>query len=67
MCEDFAPNFGDKRTDSCITTTHHITLSLSPPVFNKKQYVCHPATILLSSVTPIADETERPVILTQLR
>jgi hypothetical protein len=26
MCEDFIPNIGDKRTGSCITTTHHLTL-----------------------------------------
>jgi hypothetical protein len=28
MCEDFAPNFGDKGTGCCITTTYHVTLSL---------------------------------------
>jgi hypothetical protein len=26
MCEDFAPNFGDKRTSSFITTTHRLRL-----------------------------------------
>jgi hypothetical protein len=40
MCEDFAPNFGDKRTGCCITTTHRFsagnillktTWLLSPP------------------------------------
>jgi hypothetical protein len=25
MCEDFVPNFGGKRTDCCITTTHRLT------------------------------------------
>jgi hypothetical protein len=29
MCEDFAPNFGDKRTGCCITT-HDLTLPFSP-------------------------------------
>jgi hypothetical protein len=26
MCEDFTPNFGDKKTGCCITTTHRLTL-----------------------------------------
>jgi hypothetical protein len=26
MCEDFVPNFGDKRTGCCVKTTHRITL-----------------------------------------
>jgi hypothetical protein len=30
ICEGFAPNFGDKRTGRCITTTHHLTLPFSP-------------------------------------
>jgi hypothetical protein len=33
MCEDFAPNLGDKRTGCCITTTHHLTLPFSPGNF----------------------------------
>jgi hypothetical protein len=33
MCEDFAPNFGDKRTGCCSMTTHHLTLPLSPGNF----------------------------------
>jgi hypothetical protein len=33
MCEDFAPNFGDKRTGYCRTTTHHLTLPFSPGNF----------------------------------
>jgi hypothetical protein len=28
-CEDFAPNFGYKRTGYCIMITHHLTLSFS--------------------------------------
>jgi hypothetical protein len=30
MCEDFALNFGDKRTDCCIITTHCLILPFSP-------------------------------------
>jgi hypothetical protein len=33
MCDDFAPNFGDKTADCCIMTTHHLTLSFSPGNF----------------------------------
>jgi hypothetical protein len=35
MCEDFAPNFGDKITGYCITTTHRLTLPFS-------QHDCRP-------------------------
>jgi hypothetical protein len=35
MCEDFASNFGDKRTGHCIMTAHHLTLSFSPPYFSQ--------------------------------
>jgi hypothetical protein len=31
--EDFAPNFGDKRTGCCITTMHQLTLPFSPGNF----------------------------------
>jgi hypothetical protein len=30
ICEDIAPNFGNKITGCCIMTTHHLTLSFSP-------------------------------------
>jgi hypothetical protein len=30
MCEDFAPNFGGKRTDCCITTVHRLAFRFSP-------------------------------------
>jgi hypothetical protein len=33
MCEDFAANFGDKRTCCCIASTHHQTLPFSPGNF----------------------------------
>jgi hypothetical protein len=46
VCKDFAPNFGDKRTGCCITTTHRLTLAFSPPA-------------LLFSLSMIEDKTER--------
>jgi hypothetical protein len=33
MCEDFAPNFSDKRAGCCITTMHRHTLPFSPGNF----------------------------------
>jgi hypothetical protein len=33
MCEDFALNFGDKRTGCCIMTMHCLTLPCSPRNF----------------------------------
>jgi hypothetical protein len=33
MCENFVPNFGDKRIGCCITTTHYLTLPFSPRNF----------------------------------
>jgi hypothetical protein len=44
MYLDFAPNFGDKVTGFCITTTHRLTLPLSQSNFL-------PKTTLLSSPT----------------
>jgi hypothetical protein len=32
MCEDFAPNFGDKRTGCCIMKTHRLTFPFSPRI-----------------------------------
>jgi hypothetical protein len=46
MREDFAPNFGDKRTVCCITTTQHLTLPFSPVNFFMKSnmiVVTHPS------------------------
>jgi hypothetical protein len=37
MCEDFAPNFGDKRTGCSSTTRHRLTLPFSP-----EQHDCRP-------------------------
>jgi hypothetical protein len=37
ICEDFALNFGDRRTGCCIMTTHHITL-----LFYQNQHYCCP-------------------------
>jgi hypothetical protein len=33
ICEEFAPNFGNKRTGCCIMTTHCLTLPFSPGNF----------------------------------
>jgi hypothetical protein len=33
MCEDFTPNFGDKRTGCCTTTPHCLALHFSPGKF----------------------------------
>jgi hypothetical protein len=41
MCEDFAPNFGDKRTGCCITTTYHLTLPFSPWTKNNITVALH--------------------------
>jgi hypothetical protein len=41
MCPDFVPNFGDKRTGSCITAAHRVTLShffFHQGIFDQKQY-----------------------------
>jgi hypothetical protein len=43
MCEDFAPNFSDKKTGCFITTTHPLTLPFSTWKFmTKKQHGCRP-------------------------
>jgi hypothetical protein len=47
MSEDFAPNFGDKRTDCCNTTAHCITLPFSPGNFlPKTKWLSSPPTLL---------------------
>jgi hypothetical protein len=52
MCEDFPPNFGDKRTGCCIT------LPYSPRNFFYQKHDCHPFQPYFS-VFPIEDKTER--------
>jgi hypothetical protein len=37
MCQDFAPNFGDKRTGCCITTINRLKFPFSPGNFYQKQ------------------------------
>jgi hypothetical protein len=37
MCEDFAPNFNDKRTGCCITTTYRLALPFPPGNFDPKE------------------------------
>jgi hypothetical protein len=55
MCEDFIPNFGDKRTHCCIPTMHYFTL----PFSQKTTWLSSP-THPTFSVSPIEDKTERP-------
>jgi NAD-dependent dihydropyrimidine dehydrogenase PreA subunit len=46
ICEDFALNFGDKRTGCCFTTAHPFTLTFSPKNFftkNNMTVISHPA------------------------
>jgi hypothetical protein len=45
MCKDFASNFGDRRTDHCITTMHDLTLPFHLVILYQKQR-------LLSSTYP---------------
>jgi hypothetical protein len=42
MCEDFAPNFGDKRTGCCITTMHRLTVPFSAQTFDQTEHDCRP-------------------------
>jgi hypothetical protein len=60
ICEDFAPNFGDKSAGCCIKTTHRIALPFLPGLFfNQKQYGFLTPPILHFYVSPIEDEAER--------
>jgi hypothetical protein len=60
MCEDFAANFGDKRTGCCITTTHRLThSSLLGEMFYQKQQDSRPLPTLLFFVSAIEVKTER--------
>jgi hypothetical protein len=59
MCEEFVPNFGNKRTVCCITTTHRFTHPLFIREFLAKSnmtMVLHPPYF---SVSQTEDETER--------
>jgi hypothetical protein len=49
MCQDFSPNFGDKTTFCCITTTHHLTLPFHQGIFyqNRMTVVPHPSNFSL--------------------
>jgi hypothetical protein len=67
ICDHFTPNFDDKKTDCCVTTTHRLTLPFSPGNLltkNNMTAVSHPPYF---SVSPIGDKTQNPGIFTQLR
>jgi hypothetical protein len=51
MCEDFTPNFGNKRTGCYITATHHLTFLFHQIIFYQKQHECYPPPILIFSVS----------------
>jgi hypothetical protein len=60
-CEDFAPNFGGRRTGCCVTTANHLTLPfLTMEFFTKKNVTVPPPHPAYFSVFPIEDKTERP-------
>jgi hypothetical protein len=40
ICKNFDPNFGDKRTDCYITTTHRLKFPFPQGKFLRKQYAC---------------------------
>jgi hypothetical protein len=63
ISEDFVPNFDDKRTGCCITTTHRLTLTFSPRSFLLKITRPPSRTTLLFSVSPIEDKIESPPFL----
>jgi hypothetical protein len=54
MCEDFAPNFSDKGTGCCITTTNCLTLPFSSWIFFTKNNM---------TVSP----THRPILFPRLK
>jgi hypothetical protein len=59
MCEDFAPNFGEKdwllHQDNA--PTHN---SIRRGILDQKQHDCSPPPTLHSSVSPIENKTEKP-------
>jgi hypothetical protein len=55
MCEDVAPNFGDKRI-GCCTVSHFLFYQ---EIFDQKQHGCSLPPTLFFSVSPIEDKTER--------
>jgi hypothetical protein len=57
ICEDFAPNFGDKRTGCCITTTQSHTFFITREFIYPKQHYSSPPTPLFC-VSTIEDKIE---------
>jgi hypothetical protein len=46
ICDDFEPNFSDKRTGCSVTTTHRLTIPISPKSFWPKHNCCPLLTLL---------------------
>jgi hypothetical protein len=42
MCEDFAPNFGDKRTGCCITIAHRPQFLFHQAIYDREQHNFRP-------------------------
>jgi hypothetical protein len=57
MCEDLAPNFGDKKLLHHDNSPSHISF-FTREFLTEKQHGCRPPATLLFSVSPIEDKTE---------
>jgi hypothetical protein len=51
-CTDFIPNFTDKGTGCCITTTHHLTILSSPATFDQSNMTVIPHPLYLPDLAP---------------
>jgi hypothetical protein len=60
MFEDFAPNFGGKRTSLQRTVSH---ILFRQGIFNQKEHDCRSPPTLIFFVSQIEDKTERPPFL----
>jgi hypothetical protein len=63
MCKDFDPNFGDKRTGCCITTTHRLTGEF----LTKTTRLSSPRQPYFSLFSRLNIKRRKSAILTQLR
>jgi hypothetical protein len=56
MCEDFPINFGDKRTDCCITATHYLTSLFTRESLTKNHRTVNPTPTLLFCFSDCRDD-----------